>query len=332
MNATSAALNPAALNPAAAQTAPRDPIAKWYRDATVRSAARIIVPPPASGEHIFPRSRQPIVDHPLVLARGEEAQSFILMQSAFKYMYEIGLLETRYVIDCGLNIVNNKIPHVTNAEKLDALAVVIDEGYHAHVALDFIIQMESACGVKAIEVPQTNGNLDAVDRALRILPPETHYDFQLLSVCLAEHTLTKDLLSVGREKDTTRSFTQAMTDHVADEGRHAKYFADMVKAHWPRFPEETKRAIGMMLPDYLDDYLDDDMLRAFDRKVLLAAGLSPEETDRVVGETDGRYQENARTYILKTKANLVRLLERIGVMDHEATRASFLGHSAAPQA
>jgi hypothetical protein len=306
-----------------------DKVERWYATATVRNSARILVPSSDQGEFIFPRSRQPLADHPLVVARGHDAVAYVLAQSAYKYMYEIGLLETKYVIDCGLNIVNDKITGATDDEKREALTIVIDEGYHAYVALDFIIQMKAITGIEPIEVPETNGNLDAVRRAMQLLPESLHYDFQLISVTLAEHTLTKDLLSIGREKEATKTFTQVMTDHVSDEGRHANYFAKLMKAHWARLPEATKTAIGAMLPNYLDDYLAGDEERRFDRKLLAALGMTKSEIEQVIADTHGEVMQKMNDYITKTKANLVRLLERGGVLDHPFTRAAFIDHGVA---
>jgi hypothetical protein len=306
-----------------------DNVERWYAAATVRNSPRILVPRSDQGEFIFPRSRQLLADHPLVVGLGNDAVSYVLTQSAYKYMYEIGLLETKYVIDCGLNIVNDKIRGANDDEKREALTIVIDEGYHAYVALDFIIQMKALTGVEPVEVPQTNGNLDAVRRALAVLPESIHHDFQLLSVCLAEHTLTKDLLSIGREKEATKTFTQVMTDHVSDEGRHANYFARLSKAHWAKLPEATKTAIGAMLPHYLDDYLAGDEARRFDRKLLAAIGLTKNQVEQVITDTNPAYLEKMNDYISKTKANLVKLLQRIGVMDHPFTRAAFIDHGTA---
>lgn len=304
-------------------------VEKWYANATVRNSPRIIVPDESKGEYIFPKSRQLLSVHPAVEAKGQEVVNFVLAQSAYQYMYEIGLLETRFVIDCGLNIVNNVIEGADEEQKLDALTIVIDEGYHAHVALDFIIQMKALTEIEPIEVPQTNGNLSAVNRAMEMLPASVRDDFQLISVTLAEHTLTKDLISIGREKDATKTFTQVMTDHVSDEGRHANYFARMMSAHWIRMPEEKRVTIGTMLPAYLDDYLAGDEGRDYDRKILTAAGFDGTEVDTILRDTNDQYLDKLHSYIDITKQNLVKLLQRTGVLDHEPTRAAFVEHGVA---
>ena len=296
---------------------------KWYANATVRNSPRIVVPEADKDQFIYPVSRQLLGEHPKVQALGRVAVGYVLAQSAYQYMYEIGLLETRFVIDCSLNLVNNVIKGATEEEKLDALTVVIDEGYHAHVALDFIIQMKRMTGIEPLQVPDTNGNLSAVKRALELLPTEMHNDFQLIAVTLAEHTLTKDLLSIGREKEASKAFTQVMTDHVSDEGRHASYFAKLMKAHWARLTEETRLVIGAMLPEYLDDYLAGDEDRTFDRQILRGCGLSDQEVEAIIADTQELFMSKLNSYVTVTKANLVKLLKRCDFFEHQPTREAF---------
>lgn len=298
----------------------------WYKRATVRATDRIIISDSDSEEYIFPRSRQILSTHPKVEARGKKTVAYILAQSAYQYMYEIGLLETQFVIDCGLNIVNGIIEGFSDLSKREALAVVIDEGYHAYVALDFIMQMKDKSGIEPIEVPSTNGNLDAVHKAYKELDSDIHNHFQLISVTLAEHTLTRDLLSIGREKDTTQSFTKVMTDHVSDEGRHANFFATSATNYWAKLPESVKNQIGAFLPGYLDDYLAGDIDRSFDKKILKAAGLDDVEANSILEDTNRLYFDNMNDYITKTKINLVHTIKRMGILDHKPTRNAFIAH------
>ncbi|WLE59900.1 diiron oxygenase [Burkholderia plantarii] len=304
---------------------PIDPVTRWYAGATVRNAARIFVPKDIGRENTFPKSRQPLSAHPLVAALGQEAVSYVLAQSTYRYMYEIGLLETRFVIDCALKIINNEIGTGTaEADKREAITIVIDEGYHAYVALDFIIQMKQNSGIEPLAVPQTNGNLDAVRRGYELLPPRLHGTFQLLATCLAEHTLTKDLLSIGKEKEATVTFTQVMTDHVSDEGRHANYFARLTREYWRGVAPADQQRIGRFLPGYLKDYLAVDWQRGFDREVLAKLGLSAQQIETVIGDTNPGFREAATQYVDVTLANLVKLLDRMGVIGHADTRAGFV--------
>ncbi|AXL53472.1 P-aminobenzoate N-oxygenase AurF [Paraburkholderia caffeinilytica] len=302
-----------------------DPVSRWYAGATVRNAPRIYVPQNIAEENIFPPSRQLLAAHPLVEKLGQEAISYVLAQSTYKYMYEIGLLETRFVIDCSLKIINGEIgTDVPEEDKREAITIVIDEGYHAYVALDFIIQLKANTGIEPLSVPQTNGNLDAVHRGYEALPRSLHGTFQLLATCLAEHTLTKDLLSIGKEKEATVTFTKVMTDHVSDEGRHANYFARMLKDYWKTVGTDDQKLIGSFLPNYLRDYLAADFERQFDRDVLSQLDLTADEIDTVLQDTDERYSAAAKSYIDVTIANLVKLLDRNGILAHPETRAVFV--------
>ncbi len=197
------------------------------------------------------------------------------------------------------------------------------------MALDYIIQMKAITGIEPLEVPQSNGNLDAVRRAFERLPKQMHNDFQLISVTLAEHTLTKDLISIGREKGASEAFTKVMTDHVSDEGRHASYFARLMGTHWKRIPEETRLVIGRMLPAYLDDYLAGDADRSVDQRILHACGFSEDEVNTILEETQEEFASRLNGYITTTKANLVKLLQRTGVLDHQPTRQAFVEHGIA---
>ncbi|AJK49836.1 diiron oxygenase [Burkholderia plantarii] len=305
-------------------------VTRWYGNATVRNSQRILVPRSIVEENIFPKSRQLIAEHQIVSSLGSEAIAYVLAQSTYKYMYEIGLLETRFVIDCALKIINGEIiPAASEETRRDAITIVIDEGYHAYVALDFIIQLKASTGIEPLSVPQTNGNLDAVHRGYATLPAALHPSYQLLATCLAEHTLTKDLLSIGREKEATRAFTQVMTDHVSDEGRHATYFATQLREHWKTLDAATRERIGVFLPAYLDDYLAADLDRRFDRNVLEQLSLAPRDIDIVLGDTQVQFAKNAGDYIGVTRANLVKLLERCGVLDDTVVRRAFDAHDRA---
>lgn len=300
-------------------------ISSWYARSTVRNSDRVVVSSNQSADQfLYPVSRQIIAAHPLVESRGRETVAYVLAQSSYRYMYEIGLLETRFVIDCSLMLINGEIGAASESDKLEALAVVIDEGYHAYVALDFIMQIKESTGIEPIEVPYENENLKAVRKYSAMMEGETQADFYLIACTIAEHTLTKDLLSVGRERGATESFSQVMKDHVSDEGRHASYFARMMRHHWKDMSEKSREKIGQVLPAYLYEYLSYDKERMFERKILLQCGLDDTEVNTVLGETYEQYIDKSESYINTTLKNIVALLKRCDVLEHEPTQTSFL--------
>ncbi|MDE9535027.1 diiron oxygenase [Xenorhabdus bovienii] len=287
----------------------------WYKRATVRYTPRIKIPSYSSDELIFPIERSVICEHPLVKDLGKDGRSYVLTQSAYQFLYGVGLLETKFVILCCLELLHNRIEGIDNVDKLQALTVLIDEGYHAHVALDYITQMECHSNIKPLLVPETNRNLDATKRAQDKLPKELHADFLLLAVTLAENTLTNEIATIGRESDLTRTFIQLMKDHVLDEGRHSSYFISLMKKRWPQLPADTQKLFYDILPEFLDDFLSVDMSRKFERKVLSSVGLSQRQVEQVIEETNEKFIKNQNNMIEKTKVRLYHLLKVMAIMN-----------------
>lgn len=298
-------------------------INSWYGQATVRYTPRIMVPDYAGDELIYPVERSVVAGHPLVEAKGKSVVSYVLTQSAYQFLFGVGLLETKFVIQCSLNLLHGRIGEPSDLEKLQALTVVVDEAYHAQVALDYIIQMKSKSGIDPLVVPETNRKLDATQRVYDALPPELHMDFQLLAVTLAESVLTNEIANLGRENGLAKTFITVMTDHVKDEGRHSKYFAKLMTSRWAQLSPDVQLRFGAMLPDYLDDFLAMDMGRPMDRKVLKACGLDGQEIEKVISDTRQRVEADHEEQSYRTKVRLFKLLRQIGVLDHQQNRLAF---------
>ncbi|WP_323119083.1 diiron oxygenase [Burkholderia alba] len=306
--------------------APDGAISAWYEKATVRYTPRIIVPDYTSDALIYPTALSIVCEHPLVAARDKEIRSFILTQSAYRFLYGVGLLETKFVIQCSLDLVHDRIFAIDDVKRLQALTVIIDEGYHAHVALDYIVQMREKSGIAPLSVPQTNRKLDATARAYAMLPPALRMDFQLLAVTLAENVLTNEIATMGREKELTKSYITLMTDHVADEGRHSNYFNDLMKVLWAQLDDTTQTTFGTLLPAFLDDFLGIDPHRVFEREMLSACGFSSGDLQRILDDTQGTYLSNHATLSTRTKTRLFRLMKTFGILDRDDVRGAFAAH------
>lgn len=295
----------------------------WYAKATVRSTPRIIVPEYDSEQLIYPVSRCAMCEHPIIQTHGKHIRNYLLTQAAYQFLYNVGLLETKFIIQCCLDMLHDKFPGIGNEEKLQALTVIIDEGYHAHVALDYLTQMNEKSGIEAIEVPQSNQKLDATARAYAQLPESLRTEFQLLAVTIAENVLTDEVANLGRERQLSQSFTTLMVDHVRDEGRHSRFFADLMKKRWPTLPESTRERFGLMLPAYLDDFLDIDPERRFERRMLAHCGLTPEQAEQVIHESDPTFHADHARMKKSILQRLYRLLRQMGILDLPQVREAF---------
>ncbi len=298
-------------------------VSAWYDKATVRYTPRIVIPDYASDALVYPTALSIICEHPLVAARGKHAKSFILTQSAYQYLYGVGLLETKFVIRCGLDLVNGCILPIDDVARLQALSVIIDESYHAYVALDYIMQMKDKSGIEPLSVPQTNRRLDATARAYAALSPELRMDFQLLAVMVGENVLTNEIATMGREKELTQSYITLMTDHVADEGRHSVYFNGLMKQRWAQLDQATQARFGAMLPGFIDDFLSIDPERPLERQMLEGCGFGDDDIRRIIDDTQTTFLGNHAARSGKTKQRLCRLVKTLGMLDRDDVRGAF---------
>lgn len=286
-------------------------ITSWYNKATVRSTPRILVSDCSSEENIYPIARCIICEHPLIVGRGRDTCTYILAQLGYQFLYGVGLLETKFVIRCCLDIIHNHIKDISDFDKLQALTVIIDEAYHAHVALDYVLQLRKKTGVEPLQIPETNRKLDAAARAIASLPEDMRMDFQLLAVTLAENVLTEEIANIGREKEVIKCFSTLMKDHVRDEGRHSEYFVSLMKSHWTKLSDEKKEKFSAMMHEYINDFLGTDTGRTLERKILAECCFREEEIENIIVDTNTRFFAEYNTQTIKTKARLFNLLTKI---------------------
>jgi hypothetical protein len=175
-----------------------------------------------------------------------------------------------------------------------------------------------------MRIPASNRKLDAVHRVDAALAQELRADFQLLAVTIAENVVTEEAAHMGREKELVASFAALMTDHVRDEGRHSGFFADLMRARWAELPASTKDGLVALMPDFIDDYLGVDRGRDLDRQVLLGCGLSAAEAAQVIDESQERFVVEHEASTRKTKSRLLRVFQRIGLLDQASHASQFV--------
>ena len=121
----------------------------WDRKSSIRSRPRRILKPEQKTEYFYPLSRQPLAIHPLIKVRGEEAVRFVLTHTVYKFMHDIAVLETEVVNKGALIIAHDHLKlNFPQAMRHDALSIIIDEAYHAYVAIDYLKQVEEITGIK----------------------------------------------------------------------------------------------------------------------------------------------------------------------------------------
>ena len=296
----------------------------WEKKSSIRSRPRRILQLTDPPSYFFPLHEQPLCLHPLIKALGDEAIHYILIQSAYKFMGDIAWIETEVVNAITHNIVNDKLSITFPADLRYALrTVMIDEAYHAYVAVDFMQQVEAATSV----APITNIHETALSHAITtigaILPVKQRDFFKIIAVCIGENSVTQDLVKITKDEQVNPFFNEVNADHTLDEGRHCGIFARVLEYLWQQISPEDKDLMSRLIPEFIILYLKPDFQREYNKKILANLSLSFKDREQIIYDTHVEYtQENFRL-VNPIVAPICRLFEKTGVFSYPAMRASF---------
>ena len=284
----------------------------WENKATVRAKPRIVFEKNQGG-YFFPLSRQPLSLHPLVEDLGADSLTYLLAQSLYKYTNDFAIIETKVVNQSIFSVMSNSLViDFSPEQKINLSTIMVDEAYHAYVSFDAMLQIQEHTNIKPLPLPKTIEIELAIKAIKDKLDPLYHGEFELIAVCLAENTLTKEIVAMLDQDETHPFFQQLIHDHLSDESRHAGIFFHLLEYLWRALPEDYKRSIGRILPEFLTLYLSSAVQIEFDTRVLIQLGLTSCQVDEIINDTYGNFQVTQHHPMLK---NIISILNKAGVLD-----------------
>ncbi|WP_175778134.1 diiron oxygenase [Burkholderia cenocepacia] len=291
---------------------------RWEARATVRSRPRRIVEDDEL--RYYPLERQPLCAHPAIVDAGDAVRDFVLLQSFYKYIQDVIIFETEIVNATALRIARGRFAHpFPFACRQDAMTVVIDEDYHAYVAMDYLRQVEEATGIAPLP-PNSEIELSrAIPRAVERVGAQYRDGMELLCVAISENTVTAEVAAFSRDATLKRSVKGVMADHLADEGRHSAFWINLVKLYWSEIDEPARFALGEGLPCFLREYLSADLQLQFDRRLIDALDLPAAERARIADDMVGAYPITSQHPMI---VNIRQFFRMSGLLDHAPTRAA----------
>ena len=299
-------------------------IDRWDKSASVRSRPRRFIGEDNTAGYYYPMARQPLSIHPLVQEKGGEAVKFILIQTAYKFMRDIAFVETEVINRVAQKIYGNHFSFEFPFElRVDLLSIIIDEAYHAYVALDFMQQLEKKTTIKPLEKENVTELSLAVDKFMPSLPEDLREVFELIAICIGENTLTKELFSMAADSSINQIFHQVMADHMVDEGRHSGIFSLILRELWAALNSRAKNSIGDILPHFLVEYLKPDLDISYNRKILDALSFSVENIELILSETHPPIPIHNLKHVNPVMKNILFILDRSGILEHGPTKEVF---------
>ncbi|KAB0514771.1 diiron oxygenase [Pseudomonas extremorientalis] len=235
----------------------------WERRATIRTRPRRLLE--NDDKLIYPLCRQPLVLSATFLEHCPQWRDFVLVQSFYKFINDVVIFETEIVDKTARSIAKNRfsIPFPL-ACRVDAMTVVVDEDYHALVALDFLQQTVALTGIQPLELPRQIELTRALPTAQAQAPAHLHDAVELIAVAIAENTVTHDVAAFSKDSSVKASIRGLMADHLFDEGRHAHFWTRLVRMYWQAATADDRDSIAKVLPTFLAQYLTNDLQKDFD--------------------------------------------------------------------
>ncbi|WP_462164366.1 diiron oxygenase [Pseudoalteromonas xiamenensis] len=289
----------------------------WEQRATIRTRPRRIIE--NDEKSFYPKERQPLCYDPIIVKLGDEVLDQVLLQSLYKYINDIVIFETEIVNKTALDIAKGRFPFEFSFDaRYDAMSVVIDEDYHAFVAMDFQNQLEQQTGIKPFRTFDEIELSRAIPRAIASLADPAHKaGMELIAVAISENTVTSDVAAFANDNTVKRSIKGIMADHLADEGRHSRFWIELVKIYWREIDEASRIAIGEALPRFLGEYLTNEIQKEFDTALVEQLNLPQVVQKRVIDNLVGGYPIGSQHPMI---ANIRRFFNASGLLDHEPTR------------
>ncbi len=249
----------------------------WESRATIRTRPRRLLED--DQRLIYPLSRQPLVLSETFLRECPQQRDFALVQTLYKFINDVVIFETEIVDKTARSIAKNRFDVAFPfACRYDAMTVVVDEDYHALVAMDFMQQTVAMTGIEPIQLPDQIELSRAIPAAVALAPEPLRSAVELICVAIAENTVTGDVAAFARDDSVKPSIKGLMADHLLDEGRHSSFWARMVRIYWHTASDTDRETIAQILPVFIGLYLTNDIQKSFDLRLIDALTVS--ETTR----------------------------------------------------
>ena len=297
--------------------------ATWDDRATIRTRPRRHVE--NDDKLFFPLSRQPLVLSATFQQECAHALEFVLVQSLYKFINDVVIFETEIVDNTARRIAKNLFAiSFPPACRYDAMTVVVDEAYHALVAIDFMQQTIALTGLHPLELPNEIELSQAIPMALVQAPAYLHDAVELICVAISENTVTHDVAAFAKDATLKNSIKGLMADHLLDEGRHSVFWTQLVRLYWQTASEEDRCLIASVLPVFLSHYLVNDLQQTFDQHLIQHLPVSEPVRQALREESCGLVFPVAHDHPLVS--NILRFFRNSTLLDSLCVQSALNGY------
>jgi P-aminobenzoate N-oxygenase AurF len=295
-------------------------VSAWYRKAGVRGAPRRMSEEDEieQAKTFFPEHLVPHLNHEALAGLAPPLRRYLNAQHLFQWLdftthFEVAVVNRscQRIAEGGVGL------EVSDATRMAAFQIYIDEGYHSLYNLDVRRQLETTSGIVALpfDFQPFLAQLDAVvDRI-----PELRVLLQLLQVVVFETLITSLLVEIPNDRSVMNLVRDTVRDHAVDEGRHHKYFANLFTQLWQQLPMATRVRIAPFLPELIVRSLTPNTTSP--RLALHQVGLPPTLIADIIA--DSYSAQATRDYVRNAAGRTISLFKRCGVLEVAGAEEAF---------
>lgn len=289
----------------------------WHQEAWVRSKPRNLDAFEPDKE-FFSRSLAPILLCEEAITLSPADVRAILVHHLYNYLEFTVRLEMGPVNDICMKIRDGKIlPWLPTRMRDDVIRVYTDEAGHAEMSNDLRRRVQQHTGI--VPIKSKPAFLKALERLQGDRSTMEHDFVTLFFVIVSETLITGSLKKLPNDRTVQSAVRNVANDHARDEGRHHRFFSQVLRYVWPKLPGPIRHEALVLLPHLLHAFLGVD--ESTTRKML---DLYP-ATFPNPGEALGRIVEHpsVRKGIQASAAPTLHLLENVGVFAESGARDLF---------
>ena len=301
----------------------------WEGRATIRTRPRRMLE--NDEKLIYPLSRQPLVLSATFTRHCPQLRDYALVQSLYKFINDVVIFETEIVDKTARSIAKNRfaVPFPF-ACRYDAMTVVIDEDYHALVAMDFMQQTIALTGIDPIELPHEIELSRAIPAAVALAPISLRAAVELICVAISENTVTNDVAAFAKDDSVKQSIKGLMADHLLDEGRHSGFWARLVCIYWQGAAQQDRECIARIMPVFIAQYLTNDIQKGFDFSLIEHLSVTPAIKQALKDEAlTMSFPINSHHPLI---GNILRFFKTSSMLDSPCVRAALANYLPVPGA
>ncbi len=259
-------------------------LADWESRASVRSSTHDYllpddVPLQLQTRHWFPPAFLPYLAHPAIQAAGLDVLHRLSANHLVHFLDYTTLLEHRIVNRAVEVIVHRELPiYVPLPMKHAALQLYTDEGYHALFSNRLAEQIAAFYGLTGR--PAIPKRITRMNALIARTPENNRPLAWFLLGFVSETIIARELLDVCRDS-LVSSVNDMLRDHLADEARHSRYFAEAFHYFWLSMNSRQRTFVSRTLLEIIGIFFEAD--ERWLQQSLRGAGIADSDVMEIVG-------------------------------------------------